>query len=105
MAEPMSATLLWTMRAWPFSFVKLAAPLNFTIDLTPDTPEVRAAVEASLAEMIKREAAPGGISLLNHMREAISTATGETDHVLVSPAADVPHTTAQMATMGVITCP
>ncbi len=86
-----------------YAFAPVAAPLDFTIDLTPDTPEVRVAVEASLAEMVKREAAPGGTSLLSHMREAISTATGETDHVLVSPAANVPHTTAQMATMGVIT--
>lgn len=85
------------------AFAPVSVPLNFTIDLTPDTPEVRAAVTASLAEMVKREAEPGGTTLLSHMREAISTARGETDNVLVSPAADVPHTTAQMATMGVIT--
>ncbi|RSU57183.1 baseplate J/gp47 family protein [Sphingobium yanoikuyae] len=65
-----------------------AQPLNFTIALTPDTAEVRAAVAAELDDLIAREAEPAGTLLISHMREAISTAAGETDHVMSSPTAN-----------------
>lgn len=84
-------------------FAPTAVPLNFSIDLTPDTPEVRAAVQASLEDLLMREAAPGATILLSHIREAVSVAAGETDNVVSVPAANVTHTSAQMATMGVIT--
>ncbi|MEW5904216.1 MAG: baseplate J/gp47 family protein [Pseudomonadota bacterium] len=81
----------------------IAVPLDFTIALTPSTAAVKAAVQAELEDLILREAVPGGTILISHIREAISIATGETDHVLTVPAADVTHTTGQMATMGAIT--
>lgn len=81
----------------------VAVPLNFTIQLTPDTAAVRAAVQAELADVLRREAEPGGTILITHLREAVSVAAGETDHVMTLPAANVPHTTGQIATMGVIT--
>lgn len=81
----------------------VAAPLNFTIQLTPNTPPVKGAVEAELADLIRREGEPGGTLLLSRLREAISIASGETDHVLTVPNADVTHTVAQIPTMGVIT--
>lgn len=81
----------------------VAVPLNFTITLTPNTQAVKDAVTAELADLIRRESEPGGTILLSHIREAISIAAGETNHVLTSPAADVTHTTGQMATMGTIT--
>lgn len=81
----------------------VAVPLDFTIALTPATASVKAAVEAELTDLIRREAEPGGTILRSHIREAISIATGETDHTLTVPAADVTHTTGQMATMGTIT--
>lgn len=86
-----------------YVFAPVAVPLNFTIDLTPDTADTRAAVTASLQDMLDRESAPGVTILLSHIREAISIAAGETDSIVTVPAANVPHTTAQMATMGVIT--
>jgi uncharacterized phage protein gp47/JayE len=86
-----------------YVFAPVGVPLNFTIQLVPSTPEVKAAVAASLADMLAREAAPGATILLSHIREAISTAAGEVDHVLTVPAANVVHTSAQMPTMGVIT--
>lgn len=79
-------------------------PVNFDIQLRPDTPEVRAAVEAELRDLLLREADLGGqewdrpqysdprppsVIPLSHVREAISTATGETDHVLVAPVTDL----------------
>lgn len=81
----------------------IADPLNFQIQLTPNTPAVQAAVAAELDDLIKRESTPAGTLLISHIREAISLAAGETNHVLISPTADVPHTTGHMAVMGVIT--
>ena len=64
---------------------------------------VKAAVEAELTDLLRREAEPSGTILLSHIREAVSIAAGETNYTMTAPAADVTHTTAQMATMGTIT--
>jgi uncharacterized phage protein gp47/JayE len=84
-------------------FAPVAAPLDLTIRLTPNTTTVQAAVEAELADLLSREAEPAGTILVSHLREAISLAAGETDHALISPVADVTHTTGQIATLGTIT--
>lgn len=81
----------------------VAVPLNLTIQLTPNTSTVQAAVQAELADLLRREAEPGGTILISHIREAISLAAGETNHVLTAPVADVVHTTGQIATLGTIT--
>jgi len=81
----------------------VAVPLDLTIQLTPNDATTQAAVQTELADLIKREAVPGGTILISHIREAISIAAGETDNVLVSPAADVTHTVGQIGTLGVIT--
>lgn len=81
----------------------VAVPLDFTIGLTPNTAAAQAAVQAELADLIRREAAPGGTVLLSHIREAISIAAGETNHTLSVPTADVTHSIGQMAVMGTIT--
>lgn len=77
--------------------------LAFTIELTPDTADVRAAVIAELTDVLRREAEPGGTILRSHLTEAISLAAGEVDHVLTVPAADVEHDATEMAVMGVVT--
>ncbi|BBP99077.1 tail protein [Burkholderia sp. SFA1] len=81
----------------------VAVPLNFTIQLTPATAAVKAAVEAELRDLLLREAAPGVTLLISHIREAISTAAGETDNVLVSPTTNQVYTTGQMPVFGSIT--
>jgi len=82
----------------------VAVPLNLTITgLNPATGAVKDAIESELTDLIKREAVPGGPILISHIREAISIAAGESDHALTVPAADVTHTTGQIATMGAIT--
>jgi uncharacterized phage protein gp47/JayE len=81
----------------------VAVPLNFTIQLTPNSASVKAAVESSLRDLLTREAEPGATILLSHIREAISVAAGETDHLLTVPAANVAHATGQIATFGAIT--
>lgn len=81
----------------------VAAELDLSIQLTPNTVAVRNAVQAELADLLRREAQPGGTILLSHLREAISVAAGETNNVLVSPTADVTHTANQMPVLGDIT--
>lgn len=77
--------------------------LDLTIELTPNTAAVREAVEAELADLILREAEPGGTILLSRLNEAISIAEGEEDHTLVSPTDDVTHNTNEIAVLGTIT--
>lgn len=80
----------------------VADPLDFTIDLTPD-PDARDAVEASLRDLIAREAEPGGTLLISRIREAISIAAGEVDHVLSAPTANVTTAAGEITTLGTIT--
>ncbi|MFQ5472614.1 MAG: baseplate J/gp47 family protein, partial [Dehalococcoidia bacterium] len=84
-------------------FAPTPVSLNFTIQLTPDTTAVRNAVQAELQDLLLREAVPAGTILISHIREAISIAAGETDHVLSSPAADVTHQAGELAVFGTIT--
>jgi uncharacterized phage protein gp47/JayE len=82
----------------------IAVPLNLTISgIQPPDAAVRAAVEAEFRDLVLREAAPGGTILLSHLREAISVAAGETDHVLVSPAANVTRAATELSVPGAIT--
>lgn len=82
----------------------VAVPLDFEIHLNlGDTAETRAAVEANLRDLILRDGEPAGTIYLSRINEAISLATGEYDHVLSDPLANVTHTTGQIATMGDVT--
>jgi len=76
------------------------APVVYQIHLTPDTGAVRAAVAAQLQDLHSREAGLGDKLLISHIRESISSATGETDHELLSPTADVPAASNQLLTFG-----
>lgn len=79
-------------------------PVDFEINLSPNTPAVRAAVEAELRDLLLREASLGGQAWerdeyedprpphtipLTHISEAISTASGESDHALIDPVANL----------------
>jgi uncharacterized phage protein gp47/JayE len=82
----------------------VAVPMNLTINgLSPSTQAVKDAITAELRDLLLREAVPGGTILLSHLREAISIAAGEYNHVLTVPAADVTRTAGQLTTLGVIT--
>ncbi len=89
--------------AVPTVVAPVAVPLDLSIQLSPSTAAVQDAVEAEIADLIRREAVPGGSILLSRLREAISLAAGETDHVLVSPVANVAHAAGQIAVPGTIT--
>lgn len=78
--------------------VTAAAPtqldVDVTLSITPDTAAIRAAVEASLADLITRLAEPGdgagrGTIYLSRLQGAVSIAEGVTDFTITVPAADV----------------
>ncbi|MFL1501161.1 baseplate J/gp47 family protein [Pseudomonas sp. O64] len=73
-------------------------PVVYQLRLTPDTNAVRAAVTAQLQDLHSREAGLGDTLLISHIRESISSATGETDHQLVLPTADVAAASNQLLT-------
>lgn len=82
-----------------------ASPLNFTINLdgASDTAAVKAAIIAELTDLIRREAEPAGTLLLSHIREAISSAAGEEDHVLTTPSSNQTAGAGAIFTMGTVT--
>ncbi|EGJ50259.1 baseplate J/gp47 family protein [Desulfocurvibacter africanus] len=86
-------------------YVLAPIPLPVPIDvrITPDTPAIRAAVQAELAALFAREGQPGGMILRTHISEAVSLAAGERDHVLLAPAVDVEPGPGELATLGAIT--
>ncbi|MEQ9073338.1 MAG: baseplate J/gp47 family protein [Sandaracinaceae bacterium] len=80
-----------------------AYPIDPEIQVTPDTPAVRAAVEAELLDFLRREAEPGVTIPLSRFEEAISRAEGEESHVLVSPVAAITPATGELPILGTIT--
>ena len=74
--------------------------VNYTVSVAPDTPRVRAAVESALQALHERESDLGATLLHTHISEAISGATGEVDHKLIAPAADVVPTASQLLVYG-----
>lgn len=81
--------LLRPVTAEVYVVAPVAVPLDFRILLTPDTVAIRGRVSGALQDLLRREAEPGGTLLRTHIAEAISTAVGEVDHVLIEPAANV----------------
>lgn len=63
--------------------------LATTIKLDPNNADVRTAVGLEIADFLKREREPGWTMRLSRLSEAISRATGEVRHEIVSPVADV----------------
>lgn len=83
----------------------IAKPLNITFSaLTPNTTVVQQAIEAELADMLKREAEPGGTILLSHIREAISIAAGEDDYT-IDLSANFTTLATEIAVPGTLTWP
>lgn len=81
----------------------VALPINLTIHVSPDTADVRAAVADELADLLLREASPGGAVLLSHLRAAVSAAAGEVDNAVIAPSADIAVPVGSLAVLGVIT--
>lgn len=81
-------------------YAPIPKPIHFQLSATPDTPAVRAAIEAELRDLVQREASLGATLLLTHMHEAISLADGETDHVMTAPTANVTTAFNEIAVFG-----
>jgi uncharacterized phage protein gp47/JayE len=81
------------------------APLvvNFSIELVPNTAPVRAAVQAELADLLRRYAEPGKVIPRSKLSEAISIAEGEDSHEMTVPAGDIAPAAGQLPVMGVVT--
>lgn len=77
--------------------------VDYTIKLTPDTTLVRAAVVAELTDLHEREAGLGSTLLVSHIREAVSSAEGETNNVVASPSGDVTAKANELLTVGTFT--
>jgi uncharacterized phage protein gp47/JayE len=86
-----------------FALAPTLKPVNYTIKLTPDTTVVRTAVIGELADLHEREAGLGQSLLVSHVREAVSSAEGEMDNTIVSPAADVSAKPNELLTVGAVT--
>lgn len=84
-------------------FAPIEVELDFTIELIPDTAEIRASVEQELRDLLIREAEPGAELPLTHIAEAISIASGESDHDLTVPSANVTPAAGELLTFGTIT--
>jgi uncharacterized phage protein gp47/JayE len=82
----------------------LLVPISIT-NLQPTTVAVRQAVEAELRDLFKHGTAVGERLPISHIREAISRATGENDHVLMSPVGDISPTDGQIPILGAVTWP
>lgn len=88
--------------------VFVVAPIPIALDATvtgldPDTPAIRAAIEASLADMLHRRAEPGVTLSRSWVAEAVSAGAGENRHVLTLPAADIAHGAGEIPIMGTVT--
>ncbi len=77
--------------------------INFDIRLTPDTPALRLAVVAELADLLRRESGPGVTILFSHIYQAIAVTEGLDDFTLLAPTANFTHTAAQIAILGTLT--
>lgn len=87
--------------------VTVAAPTaktwNFTLEITPDTTDIRAAVTAELTDVFRTEGEPGVTLPLSRVRTAIGIASGLTDYILTTPNADLTHSAGEIPVLGTIT--
>jgi uncharacterized phage protein gp47/JayE len=94
----------------------VASPLHVEIQgLDPTSSTLQAAIRASLIDLIRREASPGGTYgvgpqliaggklLRSHIEEAIASVPGVNDFTLITPDADIQVGVGHMTTMGSIT--
>lgn len=84
-------------------FAPAAYLVDITLSIAPDTAAVRAAAVAELGDLFAREAEPGGVIPLSHLREAVSVSTGETDNHITSPAADITPGPFEFPVLGAVT--
>lgn len=85
-----------------YVFAPTPHTVNFQIRLSPDSAAVRYAVEAELRSMMLRDGGPESVLKPSRISEAISIATGEYSHTLVSPSADITIGKGEVGVVGTI---
>lgn len=80
-----------------------AVAVDFEVHLNPNTLAVQTAVRAELEDFIRRESEPGGTLYASRIDEAVSAATGEFDHAVITPAGNVVRTFGEISVLGNIT--
>ncbi|WP_333620371.1 baseplate J/gp47 family protein [Pantoea septica] len=85
-----------------YVFAPTPRVVNFQIRLNPDAPETRFAVEAELRSMMLRDGGPESSLKPSRISEAISIATGEYSHTLVSPSSDITIGKGEIGVVGTI---
>lgn len=86
-----------------YVFAPTAVMLDFNIAVTPNTEAVKIAIQNALNTYLKENGTPGATLYLSKLNEAISSASGEEDHTLINPSANVVLTNTQFAVLGNIT--
>lgn len=94
--------LLRPVTAEIFVVAPTNVPIDFSIQIAPNTAAVQAAVTAELADLIRRTGEPDGTVLFSQMNEAVSISAGETDHVITSPIGNYDLGPGEIATLGAI---
>jgi uncharacterized phage protein gp47/JayE len=84
-------------------FAPVKHEISFDIQISPNTTDVRTAIENQLRALLKREGVPGGKIFISHVREAISLAPGEFNHVLISPVTDIVSPQGNLPVVGLVT--
>ena len=92
----------------PAATVDIYAPVGKTVDieitnLTPDTPDVRAAVELEIKDFFRRSTKPGGTLEPSNLSAAISSVSLENSHQLTQPAVPVTSLPGELLLPGVPT--
>ncbi|HGC5074779.1 TPA: baseplate J/gp47 family protein, partial [Escherichia coli] len=85
-----------------YVFRPVAHKVDFHIRVTPDTPEIRAAITAELRSFLLRDGYPQGELKVSRISEAISGANGEYSHQLFAPADNISIAKNELAVLGTI---
>ncbi|WP_067734501.1 baseplate J/gp47 family protein [Novosphingobium naphthalenivorans] len=86
-----------------YVFAPTPAPQDIVLRISPDTAEVRAAIEGELADFFSREGEPGGTIWFSRLSEAISLAEGEFQHAIDIPDEDFTANAGEIPTLGSVT--
>jgi uncharacterized phage protein gp47/JayE len=87
-----------------FVLAPIAHPIDVTIQaLTPDTPDIRAAVVTELHDTLYRHGQPGGTVYVSWLWEAVSLAAGERHHTIQQPPGDVVLGASDLPVLGTVT--
>lgn len=78
-------------------------PVDVTLTAAPDSPALRAAVEASLKSLFARDAKPEGTVRISRIREAASQASGEQDNVISIPTTNQTAAAGKILVLGTVT--